>query len=143
MAQIELSIGDLMNLEAELNGFTDPDTGERKIEGFLKEKISLVTKYHLSKLSEDLKKERQILETLRDDLVKENGEQKEDGRVSIDMFLDEEKMIINPKFIEIQQKYMELLNQTKTIEYVPISLSILENVTSQHNYTMLYKLIES
>ena len=143
MAQIELSLGDLMNLEAELNGFTDPDTGERKIEGFLKEKIPLIAKYHLSKLSEDLQKERQTLEKFRDDLVKENGEQKEDGKVSIDMFLDEARTIINPKFIEIQQKYVELLNEVKTIEYVPISLSTLENVTSEYNYTMLYKLIEN
>ena len=142
MAQITLKLHEILTLEAELNGFINPQTGEKVLEGFLKEKLNLKTKYYLTKLSEELKKEKTTLDGLRDELIKEYGEEKE-GKISLDTFIgDDDKKEVNPKFIEFQQKYTELLNEDKDIEYTPIPVSALDAVESNENYTILFKLIE-
>jgi hypothetical protein len=141
MAQIELSLAEILTLEAELNGFTDPQTNQRVAEGFLKEKLNLATKYRLSKIATELAKEKEILDKLKTELIKEYGEEKEDGNVSVEMFEDEAKTKINPKFIELQQRYTELLNEKKEIEYTPLSISDLESVTTNDNYIVLFKLV--
>ncbi len=141
MAQIELSLAEILTLEAELNGFTDPQTNQRVVEGFLKEKLNLATKYRLSKLASELVKEKEILDKLKTELIKEYGEEREDGNVTVEMFEDEAKTKINPKFIELQQRYTELLNEKKEIEYTPLSISDLESVTTNDNYVVLFKLV--
>ncbi len=141
MAQIELSLAEILTLEAELNGFTDPQTNQRVVEGFLKEKLNLATKYRLSKLASELTKEKELLDKLKTELIKEYGEEKEDGTVTVEMFEDEAKTKINPKFIELQQRYTELLNEKKEIEYTPLSISDLESVTTNDNYVVLFKLV--
>lgn len=141
MAQIELSLAEILTLEAELNGFTDPKTNQRVVEGFLKEKLNLATKYRLSKLASELTKEKELLDKLKTELIKEYGEEKEDGTVTVEMFEDEAKTKINPKFIELQQRYLELLDEKKEIEYTPLSISDLESVTTNDNYVVLFKLV--
>ncbi len=141
MAQIELSLAEILTLEAELNGFTDPKTNQRVVEGFLKEKLNLATKYRLSKLASELTKEKELLDKLKTELIKEYGEEKEDGTVTVEMFEDEDKTKINPKFIELQQRYLELLDEKKEIEYTPLSISDLESVTTNDNYVVLFKLV--
>lgn len=141
MAQITLKLHEILTLEAELNGFVNPQTGERVLEGFLKEKLNLGTKYRLTKLSEELKKEKAILDGLREGLIKELGEEK-DGQVSIPTFEDKKQTKINPKFIEFQSKYTELLDTDKDIEYTPLSISDLDKVESNENYTVLFKLVQ-
>ena len=141
MAQITLKLHEILTLEAELNGFTNPQTGERILEGFLKEKLNLGTKYRLTKLSEELKKEKAILDGLREDLIKEYGEEK-DGQVSIPPFEDKKQTKINPKFIEFQSKYTQLLDEDKTVDYTPLAISELEKIESNENYSILFKLIE-
>lgn len=135
-----LKLHEILTLEAELNGFTNPQTGERVLEGFLKEKLSLGTKYRLTKLSDELKKEKTILDGLREDLIKEYGENKE-GQISIPTFEDDERTKVNPKFIEFQSKYTELLDEDKELEYTPLSISDLDKVESNENYSILYRLI--
>ena len=142
MAQIKLKLHEILTLEAELNGFVNPQTGEKVLDGFLKEKLNLKTKYYLTKLSEELKKEKATLDGLRDELIKEYGKEK-DGTVSLDTFIEEgDKKEINPKFVEFQQKYTELLNEDKEIDYTPISINNLDAVESNENYSVLFKLIE-
>jgi hypothetical protein len=141
MAQITLKLHEILTLEAELNGFVNPQTGEKVLEGFLKERLNLATKYRLTKLSEELKKEKAILDGLRDELIKEYGTEK-DGQISIDTFEDEEKTKVNPKFIEFQSKYAELLDEDKSVDYTPLSISDLDKIESNENYSILFKLIE-
>jgi uncharacterized membrane protein YheB (UPF0754 family) len=141
MSQITLKLNEILTLEAELNGFTNPQTGEKVLEGFLKEKLNLATKYRLTKLSEELKKEKAILDGLRDDLIKEYGTE-ENGQISIQMFEDKEQGKINPKFVEFQSKYTELLDEEKSIDYTPLTISDLDKIESNENYSILFKLIE-
>jgi len=141
MAQITLKLHEILTLEAELNGFINPSTGEKMLEGFLKEKLNLGTKYRLSKLADELKKEKSILDGLREDLIKEYGEEK-DGQISIPTFEGDDRTKVNPKFIEFQSKYSELLDEDKTIDYSPISVSELDKIESNENYTVLFRLVD-
>lgn len=141
MAQITLKLHEILTLEAELNGFTNPQTGERVLEGFLKEKLNLATKYRLTKMSDELKKEKVILDRLRDELIKEYGTEK-DGQVSIEMFTDKEQKKVNPSFVEFKSKYAELLDEEKVIDYTPLTLADLGKVESNENYSVLFKLIQ-
>jgi uncharacterized membrane protein YheB (UPF0754 family) len=141
MAQIELSLSEILTLEAELNGFINPQTGEKIIDGLMKQKLGLGMKYRLTKLSEELKAEKVILDGLRDDLIKEYGEEV-DGQISINAFEDEERTKINPKFIEFQDKYGELLLEKKEIIYSPIPLSDIESIVSDDTYNVLFKLVQ-
>jgi len=141
MSQITLKLNEILTLEAELNGFTNPQTGEKVLEGFLKEKLNLATKYRLTKLSEELKKEKSILDGLRDDLIKEYGTE-EDGQTTIKMFEDKKQTKINSKFLEFQSKYTELLDEEKVIDYTPLTISDLDKVESNENYSVLFKLIQ-
>jgi uncharacterized membrane protein YheB (UPF0754 family) len=141
MAQIELSLSEILTLEAELNGFTNPQTGEKILDGLMKQKLGLGIKYRLTKLSEELKAEKAILDSLKDELIKEYGEE-EDGQISVNVFGDKEGNKINPKFIQFQEKYGELLSEKKDITYSPISLSDIESIVSDDSYNVLFKLIQ-
>jgi hypothetical protein len=141
MSQITLKLNEILTLEAELNGFTNPQTGEKVLEGFLKEKLNLATKYRLTKLSEELKKEKSILDGLRDELIKEYGTE-EDGQTTIKMFEDKKQTKINSKFLEFQSKYTELLDEEKVIDYTPLTISDLDKIESNENYSVLFKLIQ-
>ena len=141
MSQITLKLHEILTLESELNGFVNLQTGEKVLEGFLKEKLNLATKYRLTKLSEELKKEKSILDDLRDELVKEYGTE-ENGQISIQMFQDKKQTKINPKFVEFQSKYTELLDEGKVIDYTPLTISDLDKIESNENYSILFKLIQ-
>ena len=140
MATIELSLAEILTLEAELNGFVNPQTGEKVLDGFLKEKLNLTTKYWLSKLSSKLQSEKAILDKIKQDLIREYGEEK-DGMMSIEMFEDEARTKVNPKFVEFQQKYAELLEEKREITYSPLKLSDLEEVKTNENYVVLFSLV--
>ena len=140
MSTIELSLAEILTLEAELNGYVNPQTGEKVLDGFLKEKLNLTTKYWLSKLSNKLQSEKSILDKIREDLIKEYGEEK-NGNISIEMFEDESRIKVNLKFVEFQQKYAELLDEKREITYSPLKLSDLEDVKTNENYVVLFKLI--
>ena len=140
MATIELSLAEILTLEAELNGFVNPQTGEKVLDGFLKEKLNLTTKYWLSKLSSKLQSEKAILDKIKQDLIREYVEEK-DGMMSIEMFEDEARTKVNPKFVEFQQKYAELLEEKREITYSPLKLSDLEEVKTNENYVVLFNLV--
>jgi len=143
MEKIKLSLAELLTLEAELNGFTNPQTGEQILSGFLKEKLNLATKYWLTKLSDKLTSKKKTIETLRDELIKKFGEEKEGGSIGIESFLDEEKTKVNPKFIEFQDEWAKLLSEEEEIEYNPISVADLEKIDSENNYSLVFKLVKS
>ena len=142
MEKIKLSLSELLTLEAELNGYVNPTTGEQVLSGFLKEKLNLATKYWLTKLSDKLTSKKKTIETLRDELIKKFGEEKEGGSIGIETFLDEEKTKVNPKFIEFQDEWAKLLSEEEEIEYNPISVADLEKIDSESNYNLVFKLVK-
>jgi ribosomal protein L2 len=141
MEKIKLSLAELLTLEAELNGYVNPQSGEQILSGFLKEKLNLATKYWLTKLSDKLTSKKKTIEVLRDELIKKFGEEK-DGSIGIETFLDEEKTKVNPKFIEFQDEWAKLLSEEEEIEYNPLTVADLEKIDSEGNYNLVFKLVK-
>ena len=141
MEKITLTLGEIITLEAELNGFVDQETGKKVISGLLNHKLNLAKKYWLTKLADKCQSEKKVVDGLRDELVKKFG--KEDGdKIEVKTFLDEEETQVNPSFIEFRGEYLTLLNEKKELEYKPIALSDLESIDSEENYSIIFKLIK-
>ena len=140
---------DFYNLDSELNGIVNQQTGEKISSGLLAEKLKLTTKYWLTELSKKVAAEKAIVETLKEELIKKHGETDETGNISIPMYInitkDEEGNIVsgenNPKFIEFQNEFNELLQEEKELEYKTVKLNELENIESEGNYPVFFKLV--
>jgi hypothetical protein len=143
MKKIKLTLGEIIDLESEISGLTNQQTGEVVLKGLLGEKINLVIKYHLSKLAASFAADKKILEELQNELIKKYGEEKDDGSIIVLQYLDKEKTIINPKFTQFVQEYETLLSEEKEIEHSIITLEDIKDVNSEGRYVVFLKLIES
>jgi len=149
MKKISLKLFEFYNLDSELNGVTNQQTGEKVSEGLLSEKLKLTTKYWLTELSKKVISEKTSVESLKEDLIKKHGETDESGNIGIQMYIDvvkdENGNIVegnpNPKFIEFQNDFNTLLQEEKELEYKPINLSELETIESEGNYPTFFKLV--
>jgi hypothetical protein len=142
-----LKLFELLNLEAELAGATNNQTGEKIIEGLLNQKIPVVTKYYLNALVESLAIEKKVIDSLRDELIKKHGTEDENGNVGISMVIETKKLDdngepvkdINPAYIAFNDEYGELLNQEKDIKLPQIQLSNLDKIETKDNYVLVFK----
>lgn len=141
MEKITLSLGEIITLEAELNGFVHPETGQKVVSGLLNTKLNLAKKYWLTKLADKCQAEKKTVDGLREELIKKYGKEVE-GKIYIDTFLDKKRKKVNPDYIKFQEEYMTLLNEKKELEYKPISVSDLETVESEENYAIVFKLVK-
>jgi hypothetical protein len=150
MEKISLKLYEFYNLDSELNGVTNQQTGEKISAGLLAEKLKLTTKYWLTELSKKVAAEKATVESLKEELIKKHGEADETGNISIPMYIDivkdEEGNIVdgknNPKFIEFQNEFNALLQEEKELEYKPVSINELENIESEGNYPVFFKLVK-
>ena len=150
MEKLKIKLGDILQLESEINGLVSQETGEVIYEGFLKQKLNIVLKYDLTELSDFLKKERKKIETLRDDIIKKYGEDDGNGGVLVRMFDEEKdeagnvvKRTMNPKYVEFDKEYGELLNKDIDIEHPEITKEDLKGAgKTKDDYKALFKLIK-
>jgi len=139
MEKINLTLAQVLELEAEINGFVNPHTKEKVLDGFLKQNISMLVRYRMSSLIEKLKSEKETVGKLHDDLVVKYGEEAE-GNYNVSTHLDSGE--INPKFLDFQREYSEILSETIEIEYTPLAPKDIEEVKTTENYNILLKLIQ-
>jgi len=84
-------------------------------------------------------------------LVKELGEEDENGSISLPVYinevLDEEGKVVsrevNPKFLDFQEKFNELLSETKELSHGKFLLEDFELVESAEVYPVFFKLISA
>jgi hypothetical protein len=151
MQNTTLQLGQILQLEAEVNGVVNTQTGEVVSKGLMKEVLKFKTKYWLMQLSDDLVEEKKKIEAVRDQLVKELGEEDETGSISLPVYInevqDEEGKIIsrevNPKFLDFQEKFNELLVETKELSHGKFLLENFESVESAEVYPVFFKLISA
>jgi hypothetical protein len=149
MEKINLKLFEFYNLEVELNGFVNAQTGERTILGLLNEKLKLTTKYWINELSKKVAEEKKSIETLKEELIKKHGKVDENGNFSIPKYVNEVKdengeiieAEFNPVYIDFQNDFNALLQEEKELEYKPIKLSELEDIKSESNYSTFFKLV--
>ena len=150
MEKITLKLYEFYNLEAELNGVTNQQTGEVTSKGLLAEKIKMTTKYWLNDLVKKVVTEKEACEALKQELIKKHGEADDQGNVSIPMYINEVKneegvvvsREVNPKFVEFQSEFNAVLNEDKELEYKGFTLEEFENVESEGKYDTFFKLIK-
>jgi hypothetical protein len=142
MEKIKLSLNDALSLEFELNGAVNPQTKEVIFNGLLAEKMSLKTKYWLTKLSDKLTSEKKTIEGLRDDLIKKYGKEEEGGNIFIKPYLDEEGKEINPDYTKFSEEMNELLLEEKEFDYNPIPLDDLADISTEGRYNLVFKLVK-
>lgn len=142
MSKIKLQLGEIVALEAEINGVVNQQTGEVALKGLLSENINLIIKYRLTKLAESLTADKKTLESLREELVKKYGEEK-DGGILVVPFLDEAKTIQNPKWALFANEYNALLAEKKEIEFPSVTLDDLKDVKGEGFYGVFLKYISA
>ena len=150
MEKISLKLSDVLELESEINGFVNPQTGDEIFKGFIKQNLSIVLKYELKELGEVLKIEKAKIEELRNELISKYGESDESGFISVRMY-DEVKdqegkvtsMKFNEKYLEFDKEYATLLEKEKEIEYPEITKDDLRKAgDTKDDYRVLFKLIK-
>ena len=89
MEKISLKLSEFYQLDSELNGVTNQQTGEKLSTGLLNEKIKLTTKYWLTDLSKKVAAEKEAIEKARTELIQKFGEADETGNISIPFYINE------------------------------------------------------
>jgi hypothetical protein len=141
MSKKKLALGEIIALEAEINGVSNQQTGEILLKGLLSENINLVIKYRLTKLAELLASEKKTLDGLRDELIRKYGEEDDRGSISVEPHLDKAKTQINPKFTQFANEYNPLLAEEKEIDFPSITLDDIKDVKGEGFYGIFLKLI--
>jgi hypothetical protein len=150
MGNITLKLQEFYQLEAELNGVTNQQTGEVLAKGLLSEKIKLTTKYWLTDLVKKIAAEKESIDKLREELVKKYGVE-ENGNISIPIYInevvdDETKEVVsrevNPNFVSFQNDFNSLLQEERELEYHPFKLEEFENVETDGVYVTFFKLVQ-
>jgi hypothetical protein len=137
MKKIVLKISEIYQLQIELNGHQDD---QNKIPGLLNgTNISIITKYWLNELNKNIGSILDITNNIKNDLIVQYGDKNEDGEIVIN-FSDNNQ--INPKYIEFINEWSILLEEEREVEYKPLRLEDFEDVKSELNFPILFKLIE-
>lgn len=147
MEKITLKLHEVYELNVELKGSSNQQTGEVIRKGILDEKLSISVKYWLDKLSEKLKNEIDVVEKIKEETIKKLGQADEQGNYSIPLrinekFNDKDELVsydVNPTFIEYQAEFEKLINQEVEIEYNAINLEDI-NIQSEVYPRILFKL---
>lgn len=148
--KINLKLSEVMELEAELFGLRNQQTGEVIATGLLNQKLPIKTKYWLSRLGNTIQSEKKTIDGLRDDLVKKYGTESEDKQsYFIPMSIESKKkdadgkpvMIPNPALAEFNTEYKKLLDVEKEIEHTDFKIEEFLSLETNENYAVFFKLI--
>ena len=150
MDKVTLKLFEIYNLDTELNGVTNQQTGEKTSNGLLNEKIKLTTKYWLTDLAKKVSTEKEAIEAAKNELIKKYGVADEQGNISIPLYINEVKneegqvvsREVNPNFVTFQKEFDTLLQEEKEIEHKGFKLEELDSVESTENYNTFFKLIK-
>lgn len=147
----ELELYEYYQLDGELNGVVNQQTGEAISKGLLNESIKMVVKYHLTAIAKEVAAEKATLEALKEGLIKKHGVEGENGAVSIPTYIFEKDedgkdtdvpKEFNPAFLSFSKDWDELLHEKKTLTHHAFTLDNFSNVESDGNYPVFFKLIQ-
>jgi len=150
MEKITLKLSEFYQLEAELNGLTNQQTGAVISKGLLSEKIKLTTKYWLHDLSKKVATEKESVEKLKEELIKKYGRE-ENGAISIPLYINEvidedtkevTSRELNPDFVKFQNDFNVLLQEERELEYRIFKLEEFEGVETEGVYNTFFKLVK-
>ena len=150
MENYTLTLGEILDLEIEINGLINNETGEVIYEGFRKQNLNILLKYDINEFGDKLKNEVKLINEIRDELVKKHGKD-DDGKIFVQMYdveKDDKGNIISQKFtqsfIDFQTEYNTLLDsKTKEFQVPTITKEDLKNAgQTKDDYRVLFKVIK-
>lgn len=150
MEKVKLSLKDALQLESELNGLVNQQTGEIIYEGFLKQNLSIIKKYELKETVDFLQNERKKVNELKDELIKKHGEDDGKGGLMVKTFdevLDDKGNVIgrkyNEKYLAFDKEYAELLKNEIEFEMSEVTKEdLIRAGETQDDYIILFKLVK-
>ena len=157
MEILKINLGNIILLDAELNGLAQPteqNTSETIIKGFINEVLPLSVKYWLLELNKEVQTIKELINKLREELIKKYGSISEDGSVFIPLYkkgsevYDESGNIISrelsDEYIKFQEEYSTLLTEEKEIKFKPIPFTVLDKIETDKSYSfILQNLVET
>ena len=143
----KLTIDQILQLDAEINGYTNPQNGEVIYEGFASQPLSILLKYELRELSDKLKEERTKVDELRNELIEKFGEKTEEGGIQITPTVEQKKgkkteTVKNPKYVEFLNEYNKLLSKEIELDHPVITKEDLKDAGKTKDlYNILFNLV--
>lgn len=143
----KLTIDQILQLDAEINGYTNPQNGEVVYEGFASQPLSILLKYELRELSEKLKEERSKVDELRNELIEKYGEKTEEGGIQITPTIEQKKgkkteTVKNPKYVDFLNEYNKLLSKEIELDHPVITKEDLKDAgKTKDQYNILFNLV--
>jgi len=125
----KIKIKEVLELEVQLNGLK----GEGfEIKGLLNEKLNIKTKYWLGKIFDQVQSEKKSFSTLREELIKKYGEEK-DGSFQVNPLIDGKQ---NKNFTKFFEELNVLLDQEVEMKFPKMSIDDFD-LETDGNYTFL------
>ena len=149
MKTVTLSLGKVLDLDAELNGVKNSQTGEQLVEGLLFQELPLIIKYHLEKVVKQTAEQKTLVDKLREDLIKKHGVQ--DGEnFSIPLYTNEVKdedgkiisADINPAYVTFNDEFVKLLEQSVDIKIKEFTIEDFKDIKSKDYPKVLLSLLD-
>ena len=143
----KLTIDQILQLDAEINGYTNPQNGEVIYEGFASQPLSILLKYELRELSDKLKEERTKVDELRNELIEKFGEKTEEGGIQITPTVEQKngkktETVKNPKYVEFLNEYNKLLSKEIELDHPVITKEDLKDAgKTKDQYNILFNLV--
>lgn len=150
MKNVTLKLSEVLNLDAELSGVTNPSTGEQLVPGILGLELDFKLKYHLSKLNSQVAEEKKHIEAFRNDLITKYGEKTEGDQFSVPFLInvkkDENGQIVsgdpNPKYEEFVKEFEAFLNEDTEFKVKGFTLADFEGIKLKNTPTVLFSLLD-
>jgi hypothetical protein len=148
MEKLTLKLFEIRDLNAEINGLVNMQTGEKMRKGLLDEKLNMTQKYWISDLGKKAKALVDEVEPLRNELITKHGSKTSEETIEVLPWIEEkngEESIRkpNPKFFEFEKEYSELFNQERELEYKQFLIEDFEDVKSENDYPIFRKFCTS
>lgn len=150
MKTVTLKLSEVLNLDVELAGIANQQTGEQLVQGLLGLELDFVLKYHLTKIHTQVLEEKKQIEKFREELIKKFGEEDKDGNFSVPYVInivknDKGEAVSadpNPKFEEFSKEFEKFLQETTEIKVKELSVEDFAGIKLKTAPAVLFSLLE-
>jgi hypothetical protein len=127
----KLTVAELWALHGEL-------TGTELQQALLSQKLSLTTKFYLTKLAKACGEHKTNFESVRNEKIKELGVEDETGAISVPEMVDGK---VNENFLTLRDAVNELLKVEEEIEHPVFNIEDFAAVETEGFYPVFFKLL--
>lgn len=127
----KLTVAELWTLHGEL-------TGSELQAGLLSQKLSLTTKFYLTKLAKITGEHKSHFETVRNEKIKELGTADDKGVISVPEMIDGK---VNENYITLRDAVNELLKVEEEVEHPVFNIEDFSAVETEGFYPVFFKLL--